>query len=261
MKQYIDLVKDTLANGEPIQTRNGERLTVYGRQLRFDLAEGFPIVTTKRIPFRMVAGELCWFLNGQTNTKQLNDWGINIWDANAAADGELGPIYGYQWRSYGGSDVDQIKRSIRLLKKSPESTRNVVIAWNPVDMDKMKLPPCHFGFQVHSTGEKVILQASIRSSDLMVGLSFNIASYALLCHLFAEVTGKTAAELIIDLGNVHIYAQHYENAKIQVEREPLPLPKLVINEPISDDLYGLQPTQFSLVNYKFHPALAYEMIV
>lgn len=259
MKQYIDLVSKILQNGKMVETRNGNRLTIYGHQMRFDLEDGFPILTTKKVSLNLIAGELCWFLNGGTNIKQLHEWNNHIWDANAGEDGELPNGYGYQWRNYGGSGVDQIVRSISLIKKAPNSTRNVVIAWNPADMDKMKLPPCHFGFQLHVDGDYLHLQASMRSVDVMVGLPFNIASYALLCHLFAQLTKKKPGELIMDLGNTHIYEPHIENARVQIVRPTYALPHLVISKDISDDLKGLNPSMFRLEGYQSHPAIKYEM--
>lgn len=262
MKQYLDLVNHVIDNGRMVKTRNGIRWTVYGYQMRFDLTQGFPLVTTKRVPFRLVAGELCWFLNGQTDTKQLHEWNNHIWDANASEDGELGPIYGYQWRNFNSQGLDQIQRSIDLLHTDPSSTRNVVTAWNPLQMDDMKLPPCHAMFQIHTCGKNgIAIQMSQRSADTMVGIPFNIASYALLTHLLAHVVNKRPVELIMDLGNVHIYNQHLDDAIMQSERETLPLPRLHIDGDITHDLRNLHPDQFSLVGYESHPAIKYEMIV
>ena len=261
MKQYIDLVKRVLSSGELVETRNGGRLTVIGGQLRFPMADGLPLVTTRRTSYFSAAAELCWFLDGETNTKRLNDWGVRIWNDNADENGDLGPVYGKQWRDYGGSGVDQIADMIKQLRRTPASTRIVTIAWNPIDMHKMKLPPCHFGFQLTVVNGKLRLQASIRSSDVMLGLPFNIVSYATLLHLFARVSGYTAHELIIDLGHIHIYQPHIENALIQVEREPLSLPRLEIIGDVPGDLRELQPAQFRLDGYTSHPALKYQMIV
>lgn len=243
-----------------VQTRNGNRLTAYGWQMRFDLTQGFPAVTTKRLAWKQVCTELCWFLNGRTDLAYLHERGCHIWDANAGEDGDLGRIYGAQWRDYNSQGLDQIKRSIKMLRNVPSSTRNVVIAWNPLQQDDMKLPPCHFGYQLHSYNDKVWLQASLRSSDIVLGAPFNIASYALLCHLFAYVTGKQATELIMDLGNVHIYESHIDGARLQVQREPLPLPTLRIGGDVPGDLYGLEPEQFVLEGYKSHPAIKFELI-
>lgn len=257
MKQYLDLMRHVIDNGHMVQTRNGNRLTVYGAQLRFDLTKGFPLMTTKKVNFAWVAGELCWFLSGQTNTNMLHEWGIPIWDANADADGNLGRIYGAQWRSWEGS-LDQVWRSLRLLQTAPASTRNVVTAWNPTELDAMKLPPCHFAWQVHAPDDKVILQASMRSVDLCLGLPFNIASYALLAHILAHRTGRVATELIMDLGNIHIYEAHIPNAQKQLSREPRELPVLRI-ESITTDLMMMEPAWFTVSNYDPHPFIKYEI--
>lgn len=242
-----------------VETRNGNRLTAYGYQMRFNLLEGFPLVTTKKVSLWNVAGELCWFLDGDTNTRKLREWGIPIWDANASEDGNIGPGYGYQWRNFGG-ECDQIARAINLLRKAPNSTRIVVSAWNPIDLDAMMLPPCHFALQLHHVGNgDLCLQASLRSNDLLVGAPYNIASYALLAHLFAHVTGMRAVELIMDLGNVHIYEDHIPNARIQIERDPYQLPQLIIEGHVPGNLRGLHPSQFAVVGYQHHPFLKYSM--
>lgn len=270
LQQYIDLLNHVLDNGHMVKTRNGNRQTVYGYQMRFDLTQGFPAVTTKRLAWKQVCTELCWFLNGRTDLAYLHERGCRIWDGNAGEDGELGRIYGAQWRDYNSQGLDQIQRSIDLLRNAPASTRNVAIAWNPLQQDAMKLPPCHFGFQVHSHGNKVILQVSLRSSDVILGLPFNVASYALLAHLFAHCASfnslsaypvMRASELIVDLGNVHIYESHIDGARLQARREPLPLPTLRIDGDVPIDLYGLEPEQFVLEGYKSHPAIKYELIV
>lgn len=259
MKQYIDLVKRCLNQGRFVETRNGNCHTVYGAQLRFDLRHGFPMVTTKKVNFHNIAGELCWFLSGDTDTSKLKEWGINIWDANAGPDGSVGRAYGAQWRAWEG-ELDQIARAINLLRKAPNSRRNVVTAWNPAELDAMALPPCHFAFQVHYYGDgEMGMQASMRSTDVMVGLPYNIASYALLAHLIAKVVGMTPVELIMDLGNVHLYEDHAANARIQVARKPLPLPSLVIAGSVPESLKGLHPSQFWLDGYQHHGFLKYEM--
>lgn len=243
-----------------VKTRNGNRQTVYGAQLRFDLTQGFPAVTTKRLAWRQVCAELCWFLNGRTDLQYLHDRSCHIWDANADDDGNLGKIYGYQWRNFNGQGLDQIQRSIDLLRKAPASTRNVVTAWNPLQMDDMKLPPCHWGFQLHSFDGKLIMQASQRSVDLALGEPFNIASYALLCHLFARIADLEPTELIMDLGNVHIYESHIDGMIEQCKREPLPLPTLRVTGDISPDLRNLEPDQFVLDGYQCHKSIKYELI-
>ncbi len=259
LRNYLDLVRHVLDNGRMVQTRNGNRLTAYGAQLRFDLTEGFPLVTTKKVNLWNVAGELCWFLNGDTNTAKLREWNIPIWNANADPDGNVGRAYGAMWRDWEGH-LDQIARSIDLLRKAPNSTRNVVTAWNPAELDQMALPPCHFAYQVHYLGnEQIAIQMSQRSGDLLIGIPYNIASYALLAHLYAHVCDMQAVELIMDLGNVHIYEDHIPNAKIQIEREPYPLPKLFIDGHVPANLVGLHPDIFSIINYKHHPFLKYKM--
>lgn len=264
MKQYHDLVNHVLDNGHMVETRNGNRLTAYGWQMRFDLTQGFPAITTKKLAWKQVCTELCWFLNGRTDLQYLHERGCHIWDANAGDGGELGAIYGRQWRNFNNEGIDQIQRSIKMLQKSPASTRNVVTAWNPLQMIAMKLPPCHWGFQVHSHGPEIILQVSQRSVDIALGLCFNIASYALLAELYAAVNSQYkhtfASELIMDLGNVHIYEQHIDGLRLQMEREPYPLPQLKITGDVSPDLYDLEPEQFELVNYQYHPSIKFELV-
>lgn len=257
MQQYLNLVQRILAEGEMVKTRNGNRLTIYGAQLRFDLRRGFPLLTTKKLNFNYIMGELAWFLRGQTDTKLLHEWGIPIWDANADENGQLGPVYGYQWRNFDGAGYDQIGESLAMLRKSPASTRNVVTAWNPLQMPLMKLPPCHFAFQVHSTKTAVTLQASQRSVDTLLGLPFNIASYAILTHIYANLAGREAKELIMDLGNVHIYEEHIPNALVQLGREPKSLPKLRQMLPVSDNLMDLYPESFVVEGYDPHPFIKY----
>jgi len=259
LKQYLDLVRHVLDTGRMVQTRNGNRLTAYGAQLRFNLLDGFPLVTTKKVSLWNVAGELCWFLNGDTNTARLKEWSIPIWDANAGPDGNVGRAYGAMWRDWEGQ-LDQIARSVNLLRKAPNSTRNVVTAWNPTELDQMALPPCHFAFQVHHVDQgHIALQVSMRSVDVMVGLPYNIASYAILAHLFECITGTFAVELIMDLGNIHIYEDHIPNAMIQIEREPYPLPRLLIEGHVPVNLKGLHPEKFRLVDYQHHSFLKYEI--
>lgn len=261
MNQYLQLVSRTLSEGEMVDTRNGRRLTVYGEMLRFDLRKGFPILTTKKVPFRWVAGELCWFLDGDQNTRKLKDWGISIWDANADELGYVGPIYGYQWRSWNGPHGrDQIMDCVQTIERTKHSTRNVVLAWNPDQNFCMALPPCHFSFQVHHSASWVRVHATMRSTDLMVGLPFNISSYALLAHILAKRTNRIAVELVMSLSDIHIYEDHIETAKLQVTRSAMPLPKLMIREnEITHDLKGMQPNGFILDNYLSHEALSYPM--
>jgi thymidylate synthase len=263
MKQYLELVNDVLLHGDPIQTRNGTRITTHGRQMRFNLRKGFPAVTTKKLFWKGVVAELCWFLNGGTNVAYLQEQGVHIWDANADRFGNVGPIYGYQWRQFNGDvSCDQIFNLLRGIKMSRYSTRHMVNAWNPQQIWDMQLPPCHFGFQVHiSPGSRLSLQASMRSTDVMVGLPFNIASYALLTHMICAITGHLPHELIMDLGNVHIYEPHVENAKIQLGRKPKAPPQLIIRGPLPRDLKYIDPSLFHLEGYSSHPSLKYKMFV
>ncbi|MCB1711652.1 MAG: thymidylate synthase [Candidatus Riesia sp.] len=261
MYQYLNLLKAILDNGELVKTRNGNRLTIYGYQMRFNLKDGFPIVTTSKKRFDWIVQELIWFLNGETNTKQLKEWGNPIWDLNADENGNVGKIYGYQYRHWLGK-LDQIQRSITLAKKAPYSTRNIVTAWNPDDMDEMKLPPCHLFYQVHCLpNNKLILQWSQRSADAALGIPYNISSYALLAHLYGVILNREPVELICDLGNVHLYEPHIENARKQSLRKPYELPQLNIKHDIPEDLKNMQPDWFELVGYKSHPYIKYEMVV
>lgn len=263
MNHYLDLVMKVLTQGEKVSTRNGERLTIYGEQLRFDLTRDFPIVTTKKVPFRWVAGELCWFLDGDTDIKKLQEWKIPIWDANAGRDGYIGPSYGFQWRSYGVEyGVDQILQCINIIEMTSYSTRNIVMAWHPEQSHECALPPCHYAFQVHHSKDALRLHATMRSTDVMVGLPFNIASYALLAHLLAIRTKRKAVELIMSLADVHIYEGHVDNAYRQVRRQPCPLPTLLVQpNRITPDLRGMTPDIFALDNYVHHSKLEYEMYV
>lgn len=259
MRNYLDLLDRTLTHGFNLQTRNGDRITTYGAQLRFDLTKGFPLVTTRNIPWKNPSAEICWFLRGDTNTKFLHQHNVHIWDANADDNGYVGKIYGYQWRF--GFGVDQIERAVNMLKKTPKSTRNVVTAWNPVDMDEMALPPCHKDFQLHSDGRNLTLQFSMRSTDLAIGLPCNIAGYALLCHLFAKIVGQRPVEVIADLGNVHIYATHVDGTVQQLQRDPLPPPHVQVDDSeIDRTLFNLSPRIFGLMDYQCHPAIKFEMI-
>lgn len=261
MHQYLQLVREVLANGQVVKTRNGERLTKYGAHLEFEMRQGFPMITTAKKNYWNIAGELCWFLSGETNTKKLKEWNIGIWDGNADADGNVGQAYGYQWRKWQGW-LDQVTGSVEMAMNNPASTRNLVTAWNPAALDSVVLPPCHYSYQIHTPPDRTIsLQATMRSTDLMVGLPYNISSYATLLMLYAGLTNRKPDRLIMDLGNVHIYSQHMKNTKIQIMRNPLALPSLEITGGISPNLYGLHPSQFELRNYNAHPYLKYEMIV
>lgn len=258
MFNYLSLLNRVMRDGEDCQTRNGIRRTVYGAQLRFDLTKSFPLITTRKIPWKNPSTEICWFLRGDTDTKYLHKHDVHIWDANADAEGYVGKIYGYQWRR--GFGVDQIARAVQMLKKNPRSTRNVVTAWNPVDMDEMALPPCHKDMQLHSDGKNLTLQFSMRSTDVVLGLPTNIAGYAILAHLFAKVAGQRAVELICDLGNVHVYETHFVGARLQLERAPLVLPTFRIEGEVAEDLYGVDPAQLVLENYTHHSPMKFGMV-
>lgn len=254
---YLSLLEKTFYTGTDVQTRNGIRRTIYGAQLRFNISEKFPLITTRKIPWKNPTTEICWFLRGDTNIKYLHDHDVHIWDANANKNGEVGPVYGYQWRY--GYGIDQIQLAVAMLRKSPHNTRNVVTAWNPREMHAMALPPCHAMFQLHSDGKNLRLQWSQRSVDLVLGLPTNIAGYAILAHLFAHVTGQKAVELICDLGNIHIYEGHVARVKKQLDRQPREWPTMRIEGDVRPDLFGVEPSQFILEGYNPHPAIKFKL--
>lgn len=256
-ERYLDLLEKTLDDGADIQTRNGIRRTIYGAQLRFDLTKTFPLITTRKIPWKNPTTEICWFLRGDTSIEFLHQHNVHIWDANSQ-DGHVHAGYGHQWRH--GMGVDQIVRSVNLLKKSPHSTRNVVTAWNPAAMDIMSLPPCHAMFQLHSDGKNLTLQFSMRSVDVVLGLPTNIAGYAILAHLFAKVSGQRAVELICDLGNIHIYEPHFDGVRSQLDRLPRAWPTMRIEGEVQPDLFNLEPSQFVLENYNPYPAIKFDLV-
>ena len=277
MRQYLDLLRDVRTHGVRKPTRavlrsTGEKieaLSVFGRQIRFDLGQGFPLVTTKRLSFSTIVHELIWFLRGSTNIAYLKEHGVTIWDEWADAEGELGPVYGKQWRSWRAPDgqaIDQIANlvaGIKAVKADPAASvgrRLIVSAWNPADIADMALPPCHTLFQFNVTEGKLSCQLYQRSADLFLGVPFNIASYALLTVLVAHVTGLVAGEFIHTFGDAHIYANHLDQVDAQLEREPLPLPRLEIDPAVSD-LARIKREQIRLVGYRFHPALAGEVAV
>ena len=277
MRQYLDLLRDVRTHGVRKPTRAVLRstgakidaLSVFGRQIRFDLGQGFPLVTTKRLSFNAIVHELIWFLRGSTNIAYLKEHGVTIWDEWADAEGELGPVYGKQWRSWRAPDgqaIDQIANlvaGIKAVKADPAASvgrRLIVSAWNPADIAAMALPPCHTLFQFNLTEGKLSCQLYQRSADLFLGVPFNIASYALLTILVAHVTGLAAGEFIHTFGDAHIYANHLDQVDAQLEREPLPLPHLGI-EPAVSDLARIERQQIKLVGYRSHPALAGEVAV
>lgn len=259
MQQYTELLDLVLREGEANISRNGIRFGVRGAMFQHDLKQGFPAVTTKQLAFSRVASELCWFLNGGTNITDLHEWDNHIWDQNAKEDGDVGPLYGYQWRSFNG-EIDQIYNALVMLQENPRSSRNVVTAWNPLQLEEMSLPPCHFAFQLHSDGLHLDLTAFMRSADICVGVPFNIASYGLLCHLFGQVVGLLPRKLTLLFSDIHIYEEHMPLAYEQVKRTSYDLPTLKIDPIIPPDLTGLQPSQFSLLGYKCHPPIKYRMI-
>ncbi|EZP77471.1 thymidylate synthase [Parageobacillus genomosp. 1] len=256
MRQYLDLLQDILENGVHKEDRTGTgTLSVFGRQLRFNLQEGFPLLTTKKLHIRSIIYELLWFLKGDTNVRYLQENGVTIWDEWADENGDLGPIYGAQWRSWKGADgktVDQISWVIEEIKRNPNSRRLLVNAWNVAELDNMKLPPCHYAFQFYVADGKLSCMWQQRSVDTFLGLPFNIASYALLTHMIAEQCDLDVGELIFSGGDVHLYKNHLEQAKLQLAREPRPLPKLVIKrKPAS--IFEYEFADFEIVDYDPHP--------
>ena len=258
MQQYLGLMQDILDHG----TRKGDRtgtgtLSVFGRQLRFNLGEGFPLVTTKKLHLRSIIYELLWFLNGDTNIKYLNDHGVTIWDEWADENGELGPVYGSQWRSWpapNGESIDQIAKVLEQIKNKPDSRRHMVSAWNPAEVDKMALPPCHALFQFYVADGKLSCQLYQRSADYFLGVPFNIASYALLTHLVAQQCNLLPGEFIWTGGDVHLYTNHLEQALTQLSRKPFALPQLNIRRK-PKTLFDYQFEDFEMVNYQCHPGI------
>lgn len=258
MKQYLDLMKDILDNGSQKTDRTGTgTLSVFGRQLRFDLSAGFPLVTTKKLHLRSIIYELLWFLRGDTNIKFLKDNGVSIWDEWADENGELGPVYGHQWRSWpapDGRSIDQISQLISQIKQKPDSRRHIVTAWNPAEVDKMALPPCHALFQFYVADGRLSCQLYQRSADYFLGVPFNIASYALLTYMFAQQCDLLPGDFVWTGGDVHLYTNHLEQAQLQLSREPFPLPRLNIKrKPAS--IFDYQFEDFEIVNYQSHPSI------
>lgn len=258
MKQYLDLMKDILENGSKKTDRTGTgTVSVFGRQLRFDLSEGFPLVTTKKLHLRSIIYELLWFLKGDTNIKYLKDNGVSIWDEWADENGELGPVYGHQWRSWptpDGRTIDQITQVINQIKSKPDSRRHIVTAWNPAEVDKMALPPCHAMFQFYVADNKLSCQLYQRSADYFLGVPFNIASYALLTYMFAEQCDLLPGDFVWTGGDVHLYSNHIEQANLQLTRTPYPLPQLVIKRK-PNSIFEYQFEDFEIVNYQAHPTI------
>ena len=264
MQQYLDLMRHVLDHGATKSDRTGTGTrSVFGYQMRFDLAEGFPLVTTKKLHLRSIIYELLWFIRGETNIKYLHDHDVSIWDEWADANGDLGPVYGAQWRSWpmrDGSTVDQLAKVIEMIKTKPDSRRLMVTAWNPADVDKMALPPCHCLFQFYVSEGKLSCQLYQRSADIFLGVPFNIASYALLTHMVAEVTGLKAGDFVHTLGDAHIYSNHMEQANLQLSRDPRPLPKLVVKRKV-DKIEDFQFEDFAFLDYTPHPAIKGDVAV
>jgi thymidylate synthase len=258
MRQYLDLLADILEHGVPKGDRTGTgTLSVFGRQLRFDLGQGFPLVTTKKLHLRSIVHELLWFLRGDTNVAYLHEHGVGIWDEWADADGELGPVYGHQWRSWparDGGSIDQIARAVELLRRDPDSRRIVVSAWNVADLDRMALSPCHCLFQFWVARGRLSCQLYQRSGDVFLGVPFNIASYALLTLMIARVTDLEPGEFVHTFGDVHLYQNHLEQARTQLAREPRPLPTMTITRR-PESIFELGHEDLELVGYDPHPAI------
>ncbi len=258
MQQYLHLLQHILDNGVEKSDRTGTgTISTFGYQMRFDLSKGFPLVTTKKAHLRSIIYELLWFLRGGTNIKYLNDHRVTIWDEWADENGDLGPVYGKQWRSWEGKDgkvIDQISDVIEQIKKNPDSRRLIVSAWNVTDLPEMALMPCHNMFQFYVANGKLSCQLYQRSADVFLGVPFNIASYALLTMMIAQVCNLGAGEFVHTFGDVHIYSNHLEQVKLQLSREPYPLPTMEINKEVKN-IFDFEYEDFKLVNYQSHPAI------
>jgi thymidylate synthase len=258
MQQYNDLLRHVMQHGTKKEDRTGTgTVSVFGYQMRFNLQDGFPLVTTKKVHTKSIIHELLWFLKGETNIKYLKDNGVSIWDEWADENGNLGPVYGYQWRSWpsaNGEHIDQITQLIEQIKKNPDSRRLLVNAWNVSEISKMKLPPCHILFQFYVADGKLSCQLYQRSADLFLGVPFNIASYALLTHMVAQVCNLEVGEFIHTLGDAHIYSNHFEQVNLQLTREPLPLPTLKLNSEVKN-IFDFTYEDIAIENYQSHPAI------
>ena len=264
MKQYLDLLRHILDHGQPKNDRTGTgTLSVFGYQSRFDLALGFPLLTTKRIHFKSIAHELLWFLRGESNTRYLKEHGVSIWDEWADANGELGPVYGHQWRHWpapDGGTIDQIDAVVRQIRTQPDSRRLIVSAWNVADIPRMALAPCHVMFQFYVQGGRLSCQMYQRSADVFLGVPFNIASYALLTRMIAQVTDLEPGEFVHTLGDAHLYVNHLEQARLQLTRDPRPLPTLRLN-PAVRSIFDFRFDDLTLAAYEPHPHIAARVAV
>ena len=264
MKQYLDLMRTILDEGHYKADRTGTgTYSIFGYQMRFDLQKGFPLLTTKKLHLRSIIYELLWFLRGDTNIQYLHDHNVTIWDEWADENGDLGPVYGKQWRSWEAPDgrvIDQITNLIEQLKRNPDSRRLIVSAWNPADVDQMALPPCHTMFQFYANDGQLSCQLYQRSADVFLGVPFNIASYALLTMMVAQVCGLQAKEFVHTFGDAHIYSNHVEQAKLQLSRDPRPLPQMRIN-PAVESIFDFQYEDFTLENYDPHPHIKADVAV
>lgn len=264
MQQYLDLLSRILNEGVHKGDRTGTgTLSVFGNQMRFDLRDGFPLLTTKKLHLKSIIYELLWFLRGDTNIHYLQEHGVRIWNEWADENGELGPVYGHQWRSwpdYKGGTIDQITNVLEQIKHNPNSRRMLVTAWNPAEVDEMALPPCHCLFQFYVADGRLSLQLYQRSADTFLGVPFNIASYALLLQMMAQVTGLEAGEFIHTTGDTHLYSNHLEQAKLQLTRTPRPLPKVKINPDVKD-LFAFKYEDFELIDYNPYPHISAEVAV
>ncbi|MBQ9077574.1 MAG: thymidylate synthase [Muribaculaceae bacterium] len=264
MKQYLDLLSHILENGTPKSDRTGTGTrSVFGYQMRFDLSQGFPLLTTKKLHLKSIIHELLWFLNGDTNARYLQENGVRIWNEWADENGDLGHIYGFQWRSwpdYNGGSIDQIKEAVETIKHNPDSRRIIVSAWNVADLPNMNLPPCHAFFQFYVADGRLSLQLYQRSADTFLGVPFNIASYALLLMMMAQVTGLEAGDFVHTLGDAHIYNDHIEQVKLQLSREPRPLPRMTLNPDVKD-IFSFKYEDFTLTDYDPHPHIKAQVSV
>lgn len=258
MKQYLDLLRHVRDNGVLKGDRTGTGTkSIFGYQLRFDLNEGFPLLTTKKVHLRSIIYELLWFISGDTNIKYLNDHGVSIWDEWADADGNLGPVYGHQWRSWpapDGRSIDQLSAVVASLRSNPDSRRHIVSAWNVAEVDRMALPPCHTLFQFYVASGRLSCQLYQRSADLFLGVPFNIASYALLTMMMAQVCGYAPGEFIHTFGDAHIYTNHFDQVDLQLSREPRKLPTMTLNPQVKD-IFSFRYEDFTLEGYDPHPAI------